>query len=52
LRASHAAGEADADDASLDDFSETDTDMSMDAVAARSSRYFDVEATEDRTDDK
>ena len=50
LRASHAAGEADADDASSDDFSETDTDMSMDAVAARSSRYFDVEATEDRAD--
>jgi hypothetical protein len=52
LRASHAAGEADADDASSDDFSETDTDMSMDAVAARSSRYFDVEATEDRADGK
>jgi hypothetical protein len=52
LRASHAAGDGDADDASSEDLSETDTDMDMDAMAAKVSRYFDAEATEDRTDVK
>jgi hypothetical protein len=52
LRASDAAGDGDADDASSEGLSETDTGTGMDAMAARASRYFDTEATEDRTDGK